>query len=129
MPDDNRYNDDDKNSKRGSEFRVPPRTWIVWIAIFGGIILLMLFKDRMDSLGELISKAAFQELVDSNQIVQATITYSPQSQLNEISGKYWKLDNDRRVEKAFRARVRLTASIEERLIKDGRLVAREPNTM
>ena len=44
MADDNkRYNDDDKNPRRNGEFRVPPRTWIVWIAIFGGIILLMLF--------------------------------------------------------------------------------------
>src|SRR5437763_694601 len=108
MPDDNRYNDEEKNSKRSAEFRVPPRTWIVWIAIFGGIILLMLFKDRMDSPGEFISKSAFYELVESNQIVQATITYSPQSQLNEVAGKYWKLDNDRKVEKAFRARVKLT---------------------
>ena len=42
MADENRYNDDEKNPKRGGEFKVPPRTWIVWIAIFGGIILLML---------------------------------------------------------------------------------------
>jgi len=46
MPDE-KYNDDDKSSKKGGEFRVPPRTWIVWIAIFGGIILLMLAKERM----------------------------------------------------------------------------------
>ena len=31
---DEKYNDDDKPSKKGGEFRVPPRTWIVWIAIF-----------------------------------------------------------------------------------------------
>jgi hypothetical protein len=48
MADDNKYSDDDKNTKKG-EFRVPPRTWIVWIAIFGGIILLMLFKEKLDS--------------------------------------------------------------------------------
>ena len=47
MAEDNKYNDDDKSSKKGGEFRVPPRTWIVWIAIFGGIILLMLAKERM----------------------------------------------------------------------------------
>ena len=40
MPEDNRYNDEEKNSRKGGEFKVPPRTWIVWIAIFGGIILL-----------------------------------------------------------------------------------------
>ena len=50
MADDNKYSDDDKNPRKG-EFRVPPRTWIVWIAIFGGIILLMLFKEKLDSPG------------------------------------------------------------------------------
>jgi len=129
MPDDNRYNDDEKNSKRGAEFRVPPRTWVVWIAIFGGIILLMLFKDRMDSPGDTISKAKFQELVDSNVIIQATISYSPQSQLNEITGKYWKMDNERKVEANFRTRIKLTTSMEEKLLKDSRFEPREPNTM
>jgi cell division protease FtsH len=129
MADDNRYSDDDKNAKRSGEFRVPPRTWIVWIAIFGGIILLMLFRDRMDSPGEAISKARFQELVESNLIIQATITYSPQSQLNEIAGKYWKLDNDRKTEASFRARVRLTQSMEDKLLEDRRFEPREPNTM
>src|SRR6516225_454523 len=118
MPDDNRYNDDDKNSRKGGEFKVPPRTWIVWIAIFGGIILLMLFKDRYDSPGDLITKAHFQQLVDSNQIVQATISYSPQSQLNEIAGKYWKIENDRKIEVPFRAKVRLTPTMEDKLLAD-----------
>ncbi len=54
MSDENRINDDDKNPRKGAEFRVPPRTWIVWIAIFGGIILLMLFRERMDGQGEVL---------------------------------------------------------------------------
>ena len=29
--------------KGGGEFRVPPRTWILWIAIIGAIPLLFLF--------------------------------------------------------------------------------------
>src|SRR5437016_8346778 len=90
---DEKYNDDDKSSKKGGEFRVPPRTWIVWIAIFGGIILLMLFKDRMEPQGEPISQSRFQQLVESNQITQATINYSPQNPyLTEIVGKYFKTD-------------------------------------
>src|ERR1043166_1099706 len=92
MSDDNKYNnDDDKNPKKGGEFRVPPRTWIVWIAIFGGIILLMLFRERMDPPGEVLSQYQFFEKVDSNQVVKATINYSPQNPfLTEIIGKYWK---------------------------------------
>ena len=46
MSDENKHSEDEKNSKKGGEFRVPPRTWVVWIAIFGGIILLMLLKER-----------------------------------------------------------------------------------
>ena len=61
---------------------------MVWIAIFGGIILLMLFKDRMDTPGDVLNQYQFQELVDSNQIAQATINYNPQnSALNEIIGQ------------------------------------------
>jgi len=101
MSDDNKHSDDEKNSRKGGEFRVPPRTWIVWIAIFGGIILLMLFKEKMDAPGEIISQYRFQQLVDSNQIAQATINYNPQNPLNEVIGKYYK-DNDHRTEVPFR---------------------------
>src|SRR5213596_76330 len=96
MPEDNRLNDDDKSPKKGGEFRVPPRTWIVWIAIFGGIIMLMLVKERMDTPGETLSQFKFQQLVESNMIAQAIINYSPQSPfLTEINGKYFKNDKDK----------------------------------
>ena len=68
---------------------------MVWIAIFGGIVLLMLFKDRMEPPGDVLSQYQFQQLVESNQIVQATINYNPQSSdLKEITGKYWKIEDD-----------------------------------
>src|SRR5215467_4476701 len=79
MADENKYNDDEKNPKKGGEFRVPPRTWIVWIAIFGGIITLMLVKDKMDFQGTNLKQYSFQQLVDSNLIAEATIRYSPQN--------------------------------------------------
>ena len=56
MSDDNKHSDEEKNPKKGGEFRVPPRTWLVWIAIFGGIILLMLFKDRLPRVPRMIKK-------------------------------------------------------------------------
>src|SRR5256885_16243218 len=93
MSDDHKYNDDEKTPKKGVEFRVPPRTWIVWIAIFGGIILLMVFRDRMESQGEEVKQYRFQQLVDSNQIAQATINYNPQKPyLTDVIGKYYKAD-------------------------------------
>src|SRR5205823_5932496 len=93
MSDDNRHSDDEKNAKKGGDFRVPPRTWIVWIAIFGGIILLMLVKERWEPQAENVGQFQFQQLVESNQIVKATINYSPQSpDLREIVGQYRKGD-------------------------------------
>src|ERR1041385_8523662 len=88
MSDDHKYSDEEKNPKKGGEFRVPPRTWLVWIAIFGGIILLMLFKDRLDSQDKMLKQYQFQQLVESNQIAKAIINYSPQNPfLTEIVGK------------------------------------------
>lgn len=130
MSEDNRYNDGDKNPKKGGEFRVPPRTWVVWIAIFGGIVLLMLFKDKMDSPGETLSQHRFTQLMESNLIAKATINYSPQSSsLNEIRGTYYK-DAEHKVEMPFRAKVRLTPSMEDELYKQlPQAEPGEPNTM
>jgi cell division protease FtsH len=126
MPDDNKYSDDDKNPKKG-EFRVPPRTWIVWIAIFGGIILLMLFKEKLDSPADMLSQYAFQQLVDSNLIAEATINYNLQSPLEEIVGKYYK--DDHRTTTPFRAKVKLTEKMEEKLLVLPQFTPREPNTL
>src|SRR6267142_2517784 len=138
MPDDKKYNDDEKNPKRGGDFKVPPRTWIVWIAIFGGIIVLMLFKERMESPGEVLSQYQLFQKVDSNQIARATISYSPQSSfLQEITGKYYKTDsagnrikeNGRDVEVSFRSKARLTNEMENDLLHRENFEPKEANTM
>src|ERR1051326_4364529 len=126
MSDDNKHNnEDDKNSKKGGEFRVPPRTWVVWIAIFGGIILLMVMRDRWESPGQLINQYKFQQLVASNQIAKATINYNPQDPyLTEIVGKYYKTDSsgariqgkDGDQTEDFRAKVRLTNRLERKIL-------------
>src|SRR5260221_13797841 len=72
------------------KIRVPTRTWIVWISIFCGIILVMVFRDRMES-HELLSQYDFELKVGSDQIAQATINYTAQNPyLNEIVGTYFK---------------------------------------
>ena len=130
MADNNRSGDDDRNPRKSGEFRVPPRTWLVWIAIFGGIIVLMLFKDRMETPGDVLSQYRFQELVSSNQIVQATISYNPQnSALNEVVGKYYRMEGDRKIEVPFRARVKLYPELEKKLLSQPQFEPREPNTM
>jgi cell division protease FtsH len=138
MPDDNRYNDDDKPAKKAGEFKVPPRTWIIWIAIFGGIILLMLLRERYDNQGQIISQYDFMQKVESNQIARATINYSPQSPLlTEITGQYYKVDGEgKRLQKegkddvvTFRTKARLTPRMEDKLFSLPQFDPREPNTM
>jgi cell division protease FtsH len=136
MPDDKRNNDSDRSSRR-PEFKIPPRTWIVWAAAIAGIVLLLLFKDRMEPQGEVLSQNAFMQKVASNQIVKATITYDPQSVLTDIVGKY-RLDKNVSVAKdpsirpddvTFRAKVRLTEKLETLLYETGRFEPRAPNTL
>jgi cell division protease FtsH len=138
MSDENRYSDDEKNPKKSGDFRVPPRTWIVWIAIFGGIILLMVLREKMDTPGTVLSQYDFFKKVDSNLIAQATINYSPQSPaLMEITGKFYKTDaegnrvkkNDRDELVPFRTKARLTEKMEEKLYALPQYEPREPNTM
>src|SRR6476659_9768727 len=135
----NKQHDDEKNPKKGGEFKVPPRTWVVWIAIFGGIILLMLMRDKWESQGEIVGQSKFQQLVDSNQIAKAIINYSPQNlSLTEVSGQYYKTDpsgnriKDRSGQEEvvqFRAKVRLYKKLEARILNMPQFEGREPNTM
>jgi cell division protease FtsH len=139
MPDDNKTgNEDEKAPKRG-EFRVPPRTWLVWIIIFGGIIVLMLAKERMAQPGDTLNQYQFFQNVDSNLISRATINYNSQSPyLTEITGKYFKADSTGNrlkdaaghdIEFAFRTKARLTNKMENRLLKLENFEVKEPNTM
>src|SRR3954469_23556887 len=114
MSDDNKHTDEEKTPRKG-EFRVPPRTWIVWVAIVGGLILLMLMKDRWESQADIVKQYKFQQLVESNDIVEATISYSAQNPfLNEVKGKMIltdeqmnrRLKDGKEVVIPFRAKVR-----------------------
>jgi ATP-dependent Zn protease len=101
------------------------------LAVFGGIILLMLFKDRMDVPGEFINQYTFEQLVDSNLIEHATIHYSSQNTaLNEITGIYYRTgENGARLEIPFRAKVRLTGALEGALLGRPEFEPHEPNSL
>jgi cell division protease FtsH len=121
MAEENRDNGGEKSPKRNGDFRVPPRTWIVWIAIIGGILSLMMMKEKMDPPSRTLSQYDFFRKLDSNQIASATINYSAQSAfLTEITGKYYNTDADGNVIKGeeipFRCKARLTEKMEEKLL-------------
>ena len=138
MPDDNKNRDEDRGGKKNGEFRVPPRTYIIWIAILGAIPLLMVFKSNGPASVDNLTQTQFMQAVASNQIVEAIIAYDPQSLLHEVRGKYFKTDKaGARIEAAgkqgeaapFVAKVRLTDTFEDRLLGSGLFETKAPNTV
>ena len=106
------------------------RAWIIWTAVFAGIVLLMLFKDRMPDPGEMISQYRFEELVNAGQIKHATINYNPQNAaLSEVVGVYYRGENGTRNEVPFRAKIRLTSNLESKLLERPEFEPYEPNTL
>src|SRR5437868_1503189 len=93
MADDNKSNDKDKNPK-GGEFRLPPKTWIVWIAIIASLVTLVMMKGKLDNAGtpDLYSEEFLQRL-DSNLVATASVLFNPQTHPVEIvEGTYYKTD-------------------------------------
>jgi cell division protease FtsH len=138
MSDDNKHRDEDRGGKKNGEFRVPPRTYIIWIAILGAIPLLMVFKGSGPASADPLTQTQFMQAFESNQIVQGTIAYDPQSLLHEVRGKYYRADKSGvRLEAAgkpaeavpFVAKVRLTDSFEDRVLNSGLFETKAPNTV
>jgi cell division protease FtsH len=121
---DDKFNDDDKNPKKGDNFRVPPRTWVVWIAIIGSLLALVLVKSKIDPPGKLLSQPEFMDKVKKHLIVPgAKVNYNPQSPLQDVSGQFFNTDAEGKIIKDskvdFRAKVRLTEIMENRLFASG----------
>src|SRR5208282_6511374 len=96
--------DDDSNQRNGGDrgqkkppggFKVPVSTWILWIAILGGLVALMMLKSHMTTQGEVLSQSEFLQKFNSNQIAHATINFNSQSSpLTPIAGSYYKADRN-----------------------------------
>src|SRR6266850_623812 len=132
MPEENR--NDNRNGKKSGEFKVPPRTYILWIAILGAIPLLMFFRNNAGPSGETVSQAYFEELVDSNRITKAIIILGPPGNstliLGDVSGKYLKHDADgKEVEVPFKSKIPLYPGLKERVFKTRRFEVKEANTV
>jgi cell division protease FtsH len=132
MSDENKFNNDDKDSRKNGEFRVPPKTWIVWIVIFGGILALFLFNKRLTEPSTSIQPIDFWAKVDAKQIESATINYSPQSPLYDITGRYrQERPGDTNSEQLvqFHVKTPLTDKMVEKLVTTPNIEMKEPNTM
>jgi cell division protease FtsH len=137
MANENKFNDDESKSKKGAEFKMPPRAMLLWLTLLCGVLLLMFFRDRFESPPQVLSQYDFMQKVDSNLIAKASINYNPQSPLTEVAGTYYRTDKSgsvvkedgKPVEVRFRTKARLTEKMEEKLLATPQFDPREPNLM
>src|SRR5579859_650661 len=129
--------DQNKDSDRGQKkppggFKLPPTTWVAWIAIIGCIGALMLLKNHMTTEAGTLSQAEFFKLFQSNLIAQATVSFNPQTApLTEITGQYYQTDKDgKRMAVAFVVKnAYLTQAKQDLLFASDKIDASQPNTM
>ena len=127
----NKPNDRDPKKPAGG-FKLPPTTWVAWIAIIGSIVALMLLRDHMNTQAGTLSQADFFKLFQSNLIAQATVSFNPQTEpLTEITGSYYQTDKDgKKVEVPFVVKnAFLTRDKEDQLFASEKVTASQPNTM
>jgi cell division protease FtsH len=121
--------EDKKDSKKGGEFRVPPRTWILWIAILGAIPLLVLFRDPREN-KEILTEPRFMELLQSGAIEKGTIWIDPQwGASREITGTYSKTENGVPTHQKFSVLVDLDDALNVELRNSKKFERKKPNTL
>ena len=65
MAEDNKLNNDN-GAKRPN---VPPRTWVVWVAIIGGILMLVMMLEKSKTPSQELSQGELFKKKDTGQIV------------------------------------------------------------
>ena len=140
--------DDDLNPRNSGDrgqkkppggFKVPMSTWILWIAILGALMALVMLRSRMTTQGEELSQSEFWQKFSSNQIARATINLNSQSSpLTPVTGFYYKTDksgsivkeNGKPVELQFSApNVMLAQDMLKELLLSGKFEPAAPNAM
>jgi cell division protease FtsH len=97
MFDENDNKKDDRGQKKPpGGLKIPPFTWVAWIAIIGSVVALMVVKSRLvTQTSNTLSQSEFLQKFESNQIAHATISYNPQSlPLTQIAGTYFQTNKD-----------------------------------
>ncbi len=129
----NQRNSGDRGQKKPpGGFKVPVSTWILWIAILGGLVALMMLKSRMTTQGEQLSQSDFLQKFNSNQIAHATVNFNSQSSpLTPITGTYFKAGaNGKPVEVQFSSpNAMLTQKMLDELLPSDKIEAGAPNAM
>ena len=110
------------------DFKVPARTYLLWIAIIGLISLLLILRNQASSEGPLLSQHESMRLVENDQIVAAKINIDPQTPRSyDVRGDHFKVNSNVKV--PFRARVYLTDQCLQELLNIPAFHATRPNTL
>lgn len=130
MPDENKPN---KNDKKSSEVKVPPRSWLFWILILFSVPLFIVFRKNTEAKYPQIPRTELIRLLDEGAEITGTIHYPPpqSSYLAEITGKFARTNSSQAgvvTESMFRVKTRLDEDLEKRLLAKG-FQTGEPNTM
>ncbi len=113
--------------KGGGEFRVPPRTWILWIAIIGAIPLLFLFKNDREQ-PKIFTQTEFMDEFRAGTITEGIVYWDIQSPLmQDVSGKYKPAGKEPAIK--FRTKLRIDDSLERQLRRSGKFEPKQPNTL
>ncbi len=124
---DNNYNDGGKNDKKGGEMRVPPKTWLFWIAILGAIPLFMMIQNNNQPKYHTLTHLQLIQAVESNRVVEATISYDPQSPfIQEITGKLTDTEPDGKPV-YFRLQTSLSDPLKDKFLASGKFKTGKPN--
>mgnify|MGYP000280094825 CR=1 FL=1 len=124
-----RNNENRRSERRGGDGRVPPRAWLLWLAILSVIPLLVFFKDRTEARYRQLTHTEFLELFRKDQIAEGVIHYNVQSPLREITGKIADPDGGAKGGIPFRLETRVSEALEEQLLNSGRFKVAEPSTL
>jgi cell division protease FtsH len=143
MPDPNRNSETDKNDKRNGEMRLPPRTFMVWIAIIAIAVIVMFVRNGTEAPIE--EMASFPDLLHkmTNGLIvpgSGRVIYGLQStDIQRITGKYYSmLENGKpaldpalkKIEVPFKLETHLTEKMSNELAYSGDFkVANNSNLM
>jgi cell division protease FtsH len=119
---------DERNPKRGGDIKVPPRTWILWIAILAAIPLLMMFRDRSETKYQTITHLQFKEAVEAGQVAEGVVSYNIQSPLREITGRLTTTTPEGKPF-FFKIKTSLSPEFEQQILDTGKFKPVEPNTL
>jgi cell division protease FtsH len=131
MAEEKKPRDDERNGRKGGDFKVASRPYILWIAILAAIPLLMIFRQNSATQGVQLTQNEFLRELRATNIIDGTIVYDAQSPfLQEIRGKYFATsESGGRVQKIYNARVRLTDKLEDDVLGTGLFEVKQPNTV